>query len=158
MRLEILTSEHDLSSFQANEKEFVEFLQNHALEEQAQYLSFTFLLKVDNNIIGFISVLCDKVRIERKYMQSLHNVHYNHTSALKIGKLCVHSKYRGKGYGKELVAFAIMMAETIAKTMAGCRLVTIDSKLSALDFYKKIGFKIMRPAKDAVPLFLDLLE
>ena len=49
---------------------------------------------------------------------------------------------------------------TISLTLSqyvGCRIITVDSKYSAVDFYKKFAFKqAIRTPGETVPLYLDL--
>jgi GNAT superfamily N-acetyltransferase len=61
--------------------------------------------------------------------------------AVKIGRLAVNSKYKGKGIGKMIIDYT---KETfLDKNRTGCKFITVDAFVESLDFYEKQGFNFL---------------
>ena len=163
--IEKLEDKHDLSSFQSYEKELVDFLVEDALNNQKQKLSVTFLWFYDNKLVGYVTLLNDKINLEGdlKAFFREKDIHYKSLPALKIGRLCVHDNFQRRGLGKLMVLFAITQANEICDRRSGCRFITLDAKrnekreLDSIHFYKRLGFKILKERlKGTTPMYLDL--
>ncbi|GAA5819150.1 MAG: N-acetyltransferase [Methanobrevibacter sp. CfCl-M3] len=59
--LEKLTITSDLSNFECESEDLTNFLIDDALKQQEQNLSTTQIVKCDNEIIGFYSLLTDSI-------------------------------------------------------------------------------------------------
>ena len=53
-----------LQGFKSYEKELVDFLIEDALNNQKQKLSVTFLWFYENNLVGYVTLLNDKINLE----------------------------------------------------------------------------------------------
>ena len=62
--IEKLDNKHDLSNFKSYEKELKNFLIEDALNNQKQKLSVTFLWFYENKLIGYVTLLNDKINLE----------------------------------------------------------------------------------------------
>lgn len=163
--IEKLYDKHDLSKFKSYEKELVNFLIEDALNNQKQKLSVTFLWFYEKNLVGYVTLLNDKINLEGNLKEFFRekDIHYKSLPALKIGRLCVHDDFVRKGVGRLMVLFAIQQANEISENKSGCRFITLDAKrnekreLDSIHFYKKLGFKMLKErVKGTTPMYLDL--
>lgn len=165
LRIEKLSANHDLGSFESYEQELVDFLNEDALENQSQNLSVTFLWFYEGSLVGYITLLNDRINLEcsLKTFFKEKGVLYKSLPALKVGRICVHDKFRRQGLGKLMMLFAIKIATEIGESKAGCRFITLDAKrnpdpnLDSIHFYKRLGFQVLKPReKGTIPMYLDL--
>ena len=163
--IEKLDDKHSLSNFKSYEKELVNFLIEDALNNQKQKLSVTFLWFYGKNIVGYVTLLNDKINLEGNLKEFFRekDIHYKSLPALKIGRLCVHDDFLRKGVGRLMVLFAIQQSNEISENKSGCRFITLDAKrnekreLDSIHFYKKLGFKMLKERiKGTTPMYLDL--
>src|SRR3990167_7987405 len=163
--IEKLDAKHDLSNFKSYEKELVNFLVEDALNNQKQRLSVTFLWFYGKELVGYLTLLNDKINLEGNLKDFFRekDIHYKSLPALKIGRLCVHNDFLRRGLGKLMVLFAIKQANEICENKSGCRFITLDAKrnerreLDSIHFYKKLGFGILKERKKGTtPMYLDL--
>lgn len=61
---EILNENHDLSDFNCDSEDLTDFLKNDALNQQNMNLNLTQLILCDNEIIGFVSLLTDTLKLK----------------------------------------------------------------------------------------------
>ena len=163
--IEILTEKHDLTQFKSYEQELVSFLKEDALKNQQQKLSLTFLWYYEKKLIGYVTLLTDRINLEGDLKEFFRekDIHYKSLPALKIGRLCVHDDFLKKGIGTQMTQYAANTAQEINKTKAGCRFITLDAKrnqnknLDSIHFYRKFGFKPLKErTKGTTPMYLDL--
>ncbi|MBI2656275.1 GNAT family N-acetyltransferase [Candidatus Woesearchaeota archaeon] len=163
--IEKLEDKHDLGDFKSYEKELVNFLVEDALNNQKQKLSVTFLWFYEKNLVGYLTLLNDKINLEGNLKEFFRekDIHYKSLPALKIGRLCVNDDFLRKGIGRLMVLFAIQQANEISENKSGCRFITLDAKrnekreLDSIHFYKKLGFKMLKERiKGTTPMYLDL--
>ena len=119
----------DLEALEAIEKELFSSgwsLEDFAKELKATDLAKIFVLWLDDEIIGFVSL---REIFERG----------------EITNLAVKSSYQSKGYGRKLLRFAL---DTMSNDgMEAAFLEVRVSNLKALELYKSEGFIIMRKRK-----------
>lgn len=79
--------------------------------------------------------------------------------AVKIARLAVDSRYRGKGIGDQLVALSIAIVTDLIAPYIGCRFIITDAKQHAIGFYQKLGFTLLNTdlQQDAPAMFIDIL-
>ena len=163
--IEKLDDKHDLNNFKSYEKELVNFLIEDALNNQKQKLSVTFLWFYEKNLVGYLTLLNDKINLEGNLKEFFRekDIHYKSLPALKVGRLCVHDDSLRKGVGRLIVLFAVKQANEISENKSGCRFITLDAKrnekreLDSIHFYKKLGFKMLKERiKGTTPMYLDL--
>lgn len=79
---------------------------------------------------------------------------------MKIARLAVDQRIRGRGYGEAMVQFAISIAKQDVMPRIGCRFLIAEAKPDALPFYEKIGFTVLDTEKNKdrkLPVvFLDI--
>ena len=163
--IEKLNDKHTLDNFKSYEKDLAEFLKDDALGNQKQRLSVTFLWFYGKELVGYLTLLNDKINLEGNLKEFFRekDIHYKSLPALKIGRLCVHDDFLRRGIGRLMVLFAIQHANEICEHKAGCRFITLDAKrnekreLDSIHFYKRMGLKMLKErAKGTTPMYLDL--
>lgn len=160
IQIEKLKQHHNLKGFQSFNKDLQKFLIEDALYNQEQNISVTFLWFYNQTLIGYISLLMDRITLNTGLQQFFKNkgIHYQTLPALKIGRLCVHDHFQKRGLGTLMTYFAVDQAKEIANTKVGCRFLTVDAKSGSEEFYKKIGFKIFKEKNDMTAMYFDILR
>ncbi|MFM2430433.1 MAG: hypothetical protein RLZZ511_1646 [Cyanobacteriota bacterium] len=114
------------------------------------------ILRVDDSLVGYITLLADKLQVENPLLAS-EGVKYQTFPAIKIGLLAVDR--RAKGAGKYLVEWAIDYVAAELVPMVGVRFVTVDAlydrdidpPYDASGFYAKLGFEFVDPNESLPP-------
>ena len=108
----------------------------------------TYLLKINNSYIGFISFsisIIENSVYEFEKIKELTDISQNlkySLSSIKITRLCIFEEFKKQGFGSIMISFAEIMAIYIQKQI-GCKLLIVDSKIESYKFYQKNGlFKI----------------
>ncbi|PIN83821.1 hypothetical protein COV61_01970, partial [Candidatus Micrarchaeota archaeon CG11_big_fil_rev_8_21_14_0_20_47_5] len=82
-------------------------------------------------------------------------IQYHTLPALRIGRLASRKDFQKKGYGRAMIKFALSRLFEISEN-AGCRFLTADSKLEAVEFYRKVGFETVATKEgETVKVYLD---
>ena len=153
---ETLDSNHYLDDFECESKELTDFLKKDALKQQKMNLSVTQLVICDGVIIGYVSILSDKLKIKilndentRNTIREELNVSENNTvPAVKIGRFAIDKRYSKKGLGTHILANILLSLLKLSKTKLGFRFVTVDAYAYALNFYLKNNFFIRSTDKN----------
>jgi len=98
------------------------------LGELRNIYSEFYFLQVDYSVVGYL-----------KLNESAAQTDINDTEGLEIERIYVRQQFQGKGYGKELMEFALERARSLKKKYAW--LGVWEKNESAIAFYKKIGFQ-----------------
>ena len=150
MEIVRLTAESQLGAFDCLDEDLNSFLMHDAISYAEKKLAYTFILQDQGNIIGYYSLLNDKISrqdvanaIWRKVKKLFpHGKHFSSYPAVKIGRLAIASRYKGKGIGRNLIKI-IKMTLSETQTISAFRFLTVDAYLSATAFYEKNGFRMM---------------
>lgn|GEM_PF-769089 len=140
----ILSITHDLSSFRCRDPELTAFLHDDSLINQDHKVSATTLVFWQGELVGFFTLINDC--IEREVMQKRdrkHGFRYNHYPAMKIARLATHADYERRGIGTNMISMIYVVYNRLSR-YSGCRVITVDAKLDAVEFYKKFGFHEIR--------------
>ena len=108
---ETLTDAHDLSDFECESDDLNDFLKNDALKQQNEKLNLTKLIICEGEIIGFVSLLTDSMKlrllqdeVEKEKIKGELKVSENNTiPAIKIGRFAIDKKYTGHGLGSQIL-------------------------------------------------------
>lgn len=130
-----------------------------------QLLATTYVVEDDetHTILAYFSILHDKLerefinppdwnRLSRRIPNPKRRSSY---PALKIGRLAVNNGFMTLGIGRRIIRFVEAMY--LMNKTAGCRFITVDAIPSAIDFYKKCNFFILKEP-DPVPAGTDVDE
>ena len=179
---ETLNESHNLNNFYCEDEELNEFLKEDALKQQKQKLNLTKLIICDDEIIGFVSLLTDGIRIKdikdegvRTIIQGkLDSTNKKRIPAIKIGRFAIDEKYSNKGLGTHILRNIIKNIKIISENYVGVRFIVVNAYAKAYDFYveknqftclkkdeKKINEKlekiIKQNPKQTFYLYIDLV-
>ena len=133
-----LDEKSNLDDFSCGLDDMDEFLKHDALNQQNEKLSVTYLVKYNDEIIGFFSLLSDK--IELKDIEDEYDLPYSVCPAMKIGRFAVNNKYRSLGLGNLLLDNICYQIKKISE-IHGIRFITVDAYCNVRGFYYKNEFK-----------------
>jgi GNAT superfamily N-acetyltransferase len=160
----VLTADHlpILDTFKCKNSELKGFLIENAYRDQIERVSVTRLVFYDGILVGYFTLVTDVIK-KIEIADGDGDPGFSHTTypALKIARLATHNDYERQGIGRHMLmkifAIWIQFSEYI-----GCRIITVDAKPEATEFYKKFDFHeaIVNPKKlierDTVPLYIDI--
>ena len=165
---EILSEEHDLSKFKCASDDLNGFLKEDALKQQEMNLNITQLAICDGEIVGFVSILTDTLKIKTIKDKSLKeevkgelNVtgEDNELPAIKIGRFAVAEKYAHKGLGSCIFRNVLLSILLLSKTKVGLRFITVDVYAMAFEFYvKKNHFSYRKSDEKSVKKLDKIIE
>jgi len=147
-QLEIVPADHsqyDVTQFDCGHADLNEFIRVDCPLHIAQRLSFTRLALFENHIVGYISLLADSIALHITLREWFiqKNITVQQVPALKIGRLGIETAYKGRNLGTALMKYAVGVAYRMNDELGvGCRFLTVDSDMGAVDFYKKMGFEM----------------
>ena len=167
-----LTPSDNINGFKTGDAVFQPlktFLVNQAQEFHQHGIAKTYVAVgikevLADKILGFATLIASEIDIRGGYVVDTpeHANRYSSLPAIKLARLAVDSRYRGKHIGEALVDFCLAtVAENVAPYV-GCRFLVTDSKQPAVGFYEKLGFTLLdtddnRAGKTPV-MFIDLLK
>lgn len=141
------------------------FVRKHAVLYETHSLARTygaFSSRFESKLLGYITIVCGEVEVKGNVSILSEPIDYLYKSypAIKIARLAVDKRQRGKGLGKSLVNLALGIATDIICPAVGCRFAVVDSKQEAVDFYQKCGFTLLdtdeNKTRETPVLFIDL--
>ena len=140
---ETLTDTHDLSDFECESDDLNDFLKNDALKQQKEKLNLTKLIICDDEIIGFVSLLTDSMKlrllqdeVEKEKIKGELEVSENNTiPAIKIGRFAIDKKYTGHGLGSQILRNILYNLKKIAENYVGLRFAIVEGYATAYTFY-----------------------
>jgi predicted N-acetyltransferase YhbS len=113
--------------------------------------------------VGYITLVCGQIDSERALADLGADVQYDydHYPAIKIARLAVDHRYKGRGIGQTLVKLALGIVADEVAPRVGCRFVVVDAKAESVSFYKeKGGFTAVDTpgnlASDRPVMFIDI--
>jgi ribosomal protein S18 acetylase RimI-like enzyme len=124
------------------------YLKKNARKHHDEDISKTYVV-VDENaavprpIVGYITVLASEIKNEMTTVEAVGEGYTYHWPAVKIARLAVDERYRGRGLGRDLVSFAVALVMNQIMPYIGCRFITVDSNRPAVEFYEKRGFTLV---------------
>ncbi|MDD3083845.1 MAG: GNAT family N-acetyltransferase [Candidatus ainarchaeum sp.] len=141
-----LSNTHDLKNFSCGKtkdnNELDLFLKEDALKQQEQKINVTHVavLKNTKKVIGYVTTLNDKLRVNNKEKKDLAiKANYSDFPSVKIGRLAVDTKYSNKQIATTLLRHIIGLVLTNTSDI-GCRFLIVDSYPESVGFYLKKGF------------------
>ena len=177
-KIELLNQYNNLSSFDCGDDDLNEFLKKDAFIEQKKKLSLTHLIFYQGEVIGYFSLLTDKISVKnlknreiKENMKTNLKNNYKTIPSVKIGRLAIDKKYAKKGIGSFILNNLIITLNEISKKDIGFRLISVEGYAEAYHFYttnnfvplqndeiflSKINKIIERDPKRPINLVLDL--
>lgn len=170
IKIENLSSAHKkiIKGLQSYEQDLIDFLLEDAFNNQGKKISKTYLffLKSTNELIGYITLLTDKINLDPPLKKEFkkERINYKSLPALKIGRLCVDDRFSGRGIGRFMIQFTIYKVIKLNE-LCGCRFITLDAKRNpdkkkdSIHFYKKMGFDVLKErGKGTTPMYKDVFK
>lgn len=96
----------------------------------------------------------------------MDQVEFGIIPAVKLGKLAIDNKYKGKGYGDFLINMAIGIIDELTEIGIACRFLTVDADIRngdiPLKLYSRNGFVLNEKANknrtESLSMRLDLFS
>lgn len=140
VRLERLEAHHALADFNSGNDELDTWLRRHALAAQQMDSARTFVLRGDNEAVGFFSLTMGSVLRSDAPAKLVRGLPNYPLGMVLLARLAVHQAYQGAGLGALLLAEALRKA-VMAGEAAAARLVVVDATDEpAARFYERYGF------------------
>jgi len=149
-------SSADFSDFCCEEEELNDYLRNDAKKECAEMFSTTHLLYHQGNLVGYFSLVTDTV-FNKRLRKSICYPYGDQLPAIKIARLARDAKYKNCGVGFIIMQKIFLLTYSITKK-AGCRLLTVDAKDSAIHYYEEYSFVKGHKKWQETSMFLDIKE
>ena len=148
MELIQLTPEFEVAEFDCGDSDLNDFLLRDAKHFLAKRIANTFLLVDNGRVAAYFCLLNDKIsRLEivnsqwKRIKDSFPDgKKFRSYPNIKIGRFAVSVNYRGKNIGTELMVLIKKLLNR-SQNYSAFRFLTVDAYLSAIDFYRKNGFK-----------------
>ena len=146
---QILTEEHDLSNFECDSNDLTDFLKNDALNQQKMNLNITQLAVCDGEIVGFVSLLTDTIKLrsiedlklKEEIKEELNISENNDIPAIKIGRFAIDKKYAGKGLGSHIFRNVLLSILYLSKYKVGLRFITVEAYAVSFNFWVSAKIK-----------------
>jgi len=143
-----LTLDYKLTAFDCGDSDLNEFLLEDAKHFLEKRIANTFILDDNGRIAAYFCLLNDKIScLEitnsqwRKIKDSFPDgKQFRSYPTVKIGRFAVSLDYRGRNIGTELMSGLKYLLNT-ERSHSAFRFLTVDAYLSAIDFYRKNGFR-----------------
>jgi GNAT superfamily N-acetyltransferase len=138
--------------------EFVTYWKQGRIHREIDsFLCQCWIVRVDDALAGYITLLADKLQVEDPLLAE-EGVKYRTFPAVKIGLLAVDR--RTKGLGVRLMDWAIDYVITEVTPIIGVRFITVDAlydadvepAYDASGFYTKLGFEFAIPTDPLPPV------
>lgn len=148
-----LEPETNILPFDCGNTDLNGFLFDDAKNYANQLLATTFIIQSKTETVAYFNYLNDKIshaeigNNKDKFLSRISSLlpkgkdNYTSYPAVKIGRLAVSEKFKGNGYGREILNFT--KALFIDKNRTGCKFITVDAYRESLSFYIKNDFKYL---------------
>jgi GNAT superfamily N-acetyltransferase len=140
LRIELLDARHRRAGFGCGEPALDDFLANLAGQQQRRNFGRTYVALAGDglSVIGFVTVSAGQVATA-DLPAGLKLPRYP-MPVMRVGRLAVDSRHQGRGIGKELLRFALVLAQEWSAHV-GVYGVAVEAKqVTARDFYLRLGF------------------
>ncbi len=140
--IQLLDTQHRREGFDCGEVALNEFLLQQAGQQQRRGFGKTYVALADDgvSVMGFVTVSAGQVATSA--LASQNKLPRYPAPMLRIGRLAVDKRQQGKGFGQDLLAFALRLAVEFSQRV-GLYAVVVDAKHEqAKAFYVKLGFII----------------
>jgi GNAT superfamily N-acetyltransferase len=138
---------HDVSTFDCGDDDLNDFLRSDASHYQADHLSFTRLVFLGGELVGYITLLADCIILQTsEKRKTLKEARADHRAivtfpAVKIGRLGIKTEHQRSGIGTHLLNYTIGLVFRLNQEMnIGCRFITLDAYPKSISWYEKKQF------------------
>ena len=152
-----LSDEEDLSSFSCTNDELNDYFHQDALRDHQNRYTITHLVKHEEKILGFYSLITDTIQIERIDESLLLEYDYRKIPAVKIARMATHRDSERQGIGEYMITDLFWRIVSLTDDV-GCSVITVDAKKESVRFYEKYAFQRAKTKadQDTVAMYLIL--
>lgn len=151
----------DRSQFESGDEALDLFFHRYAGQNQFRHhIGVTYVAVEDESIVGFATV--SPAALDAEELASQPGLPRYPIPVLRIARLAVDRRERGRGLGRALLRFCIELAERMQDEL-GCVGLVVDAKPEAVAFYSRYGFETIEIREGATwqrpaptPMFLPL--
>lgn len=161
LRVDVLGAQHDRSSFASGVEPLDRYFRTQAGQDARKNMAATFVLVLgDGSIGGYYTLSSTAVKLSEFPPQTIKRLpHYPLVPATLLGRLAVDRQQQGNGYGRFLLADALLRA--VRSEIASFAIVVDAKDDAARKFYERESFlpfpdqpmKLFRPVADIRKLF-----
>ena len=151
------TDTSQIDTFDCGNKDLNDFLCTDEVKNyENEMLGKTTLVYYDGELTGYytLSSTCLGVRYlkHKTGFSHLSEYHINELPALLIGRLAIDLDWQKKGVGRYIIQRIAMMALDQSRNQ-GIRLLVVQAKEDAFNFYTKCGFDFVMESKNEMKRF-----
>lgn len=140
LRLERLSRDRDVTSFQSGSEGLDRWLAQHALAAQEMDTARTFLLIRGRRVVGYFSLTMGSVLRDKAPTRLVRGVPGYPIGMVLLARLAVDRHHQGRGFGALLLSEALRKALSAGES-AAARLIVVDAiNKQAADFYRHHDF------------------
>lgn len=138
---EVLTAEHDCSSFACGKPRLNQYIKKYALVNQQNEISRTYVTTREGRVVGYYTLAFGAVSHEEATPKIRASLPQYPIPIMLLARLAVDTREAGKGLGSGLLKDALIRT-TQAADIAGLRAILTHAKdEDAKAFYQKYGFE-----------------
>jgi GNAT superfamily N-acetyltransferase len=165
VELRRLHNSDDRKHFQSGDPDLDRFFHGFAGQNQFRHhVGVTYVAVEDQEVLGYATVAPAAVEIDLLPDALRKGLPRYPLPVLRLARLAVDSRVRGRGLGEELLRFVFGLALKLTSEY-GCVGVVVDAKPDAVSFYARFGFgaiELVEGGSDArprpTPMFLPTSE
>ena len=165
MEIRRLRAGDDRSRFRSGDLDLDRFFRSYAGQNQFRHhVGVTYVAVDAGEVLGYLTVAPGGIEIDDLPAGLQGGLPRYPLPVLRLARLAVDSRVRGRGLGEQLLRFALGLALTMTEDY-GCVGVAVDAKLGAEAFYARYGFRaidVVEGLSDArprpTPMFLPTSE
>ena len=161
VRIEPLGPHHDRSAFESGVKPLDDYLRRQASQDARRNMAAPFvLIAPEGSLAGYYTLSSTSVGLADLPAETSRRLpRYPIVPATLLGRLAVDRNYRGKGYGRILLADALLRA--VSSEIASFAIIVDAKNEEARSFYERESFlpfpdqpyRLFRPMADIARLF-----
>lgn len=161
LRVEVLGSRHDRTSFESGVETLDRYFRVQAGQDARKGMAAPFVLVLaDGTVAGFYTLSSTAVNVGEWPAQVTRKLpRYPLIPATLLGRLAVDRRYQGRGYGRFLLADALF--RSVRSEIASFAIIVDAKDENARHFYERESFmpfpdqpmKLFRPIADIAKLF-----
>ena len=163
-----LTPNVNVAGFDCGDSDLNSFLLEDAMHFLEKRIANTFILEDEGKIVAYFCLLNDKVsrlEITNSRWREIKDTfpdgkHFRSYPSIKIGRFAVSSNYQGHDIGSVLME--LLKDQLIEEQSSSAfRFITVDAYISAIPFYEKNGFKLLKEKDEneyTRLMFFDMMD
>jgi GNAT superfamily N-acetyltransferase len=134
-----LLREDDRTEFSCGQADLDNFFQKYAGQNQFKHnIGVTWVAIEEKSILGFMTISAGSM--EGNKLQSQNKLPDYPVPILRLARLAVSQRARGRGVGERLLKVAMQIALQL-REQVGCVGLVVDAKVDALGFYQRYCFQ-----------------